>query len=461
MEELTTIVLAAGAGTRMKSEKAKCAHEVAGLPMLTWVLRAASEAGTTRSLVVVGHHAEEITPIVPEGTTCVLQPQRLGTGHAVQCAAEYIQPGGGMVLLLCGDTPLLTGQTLLAACKAHRDSGNAATVLTSVLSDPHGYGRIVRKADGGVAGIVEQVDANEQQQAISEINTGVYVFDTSALLAALPRLRNDNRQGEYYLTDVLGILGEEGQQVGAFVVRDAQETLGVNDRAQLAQAEDVLLSRIRNAHMKAGVTFRLPETSWVGAGVRLGEDAVILPGCVLEGDTDIGAGCVIGPNTRIVDSYVDTGVQITNSVVVSSRIGCETKVGPFAYLRPGSQIGRHVKIGDFVEIKKSIIGDDTKISHLTYVGDAEVGQRVNLGCGVVVVNYDGREKNRTVIGDDAFVGCNVNLVSPVEIHDHAYVAAGSTITAEVPAYSLGIARSRQVVKEEWVKLKGLDKPKES
>ena len=445
----------------MKSEKAKCAHEVAGLPMLTWVLRAAAEAGTARSLVVVGHHAEEITAIVPQGTTCVLQPQRLGTGHAVQCAAEYIQPGEGMVLLLCGDTPLLTGQTLLAACKAHRDSGNAATVLTSVLADPHGYGRIMRKADGSVAGIVEQADANEQQQAIAEINTGVYVFDTSALLAALPRLRNDNRQGEYYLTDVLGILGEAGQPVGAFVVRDARETLGVNDRAQLAQAEDVLLSRIRNAHMKAGVTFRLPETSWVGADVRIGEDAVILPGCVLEGDTDIGAGCVIGPNTRIVDSCVDTGVQIANSVVVSSRIGSETKVGPFAYLRPGSQIGRHVKIGDFVEIKKSVIGDDTKISHLTYVGDAEVGQRVNLGCGVVVVNYDGQVKNRTVIGDDAFVGCNVNLVSPVEIHDHAYVAAGSTITAEVPAYSLGIARSRQVVKEEWVKRKGLDKPKGS
>ncbi len=459
MEALTTVLLAAGAGTRMRSDKAKCAHEVAGLPMLNWVLRAAQEAGSTGNIVVVGHQAEEIEALVPEGTRCVLQAERLGTGHAVQCATEALSVDSGTVLVLCGDTPLLRGLTLAQACQEHRTSGNAATVLTGVLEDPHGYGRVIRDENGHVFGIVEQADATEQQRTIREINTGVYLFDAAALLAALPELTNNNRQGEYYLTDVLGILRDAGKPVGAYVVPDAEETFGVNDRAQLAQAESVLLTRIRTAHMKAGVTFRLPESTWVGADVRIGEDALILPGCMLEGKTTIGAGCVVGPNTRMVNARIDENVEVANSVILSSSVGSETKVGPFAYLRPGSQIGQHVKIGDFVEIKKSVIGDNTKISHLTYVGDAEVGQRVNLGCGVVVVNYDGRAKNRTIIGDDTFIGCNVNLVSPVEVHDHAYIAAGSTITDEVPAYSLGIARTRQIVKEEWVKKKGLDKPK--
>jgi bifunctional UDP-N-acetylglucosamine pyrophosphorylase/glucosamine-1-phosphate N-acetyltransferase len=365
----------------------------------------------------------------------------------------------GTVLVLCGDTPLLRGRTLAQAFHAHRSGGHAATVLTAELADPHGYGRILRDVDGSVTGIVEQADASPTQQGIRVINTGVYVFDAGSLLYALPLLGNDNRQGEYYLTDVLAILRAAGKSVGAFVVEDAAETFGVNDRAQLAQAESVLQNRIRMGHMKAGVTFHLPETTYVGADVQIGEDTEILPGCLLEGGTVIGTGCVVGPNTRLVDARLDKGVQVANSVVVESEIGEDTKVGPFAFLRPGSRIGRHVKIGDFVEIKKSVIGDDTKISHLTYVGDAEVGQRVNLGCGVVVVNYDGRVKNRTVIGDDAFIGCNVNLVSPVEVHEHAYVAAGSTITDEVPAFSLGIARSRQVVKDGWVRNKGLDKPK--
>ena len=459
MGELTTVILAAGAGTRMKSERAKVAHEAAGLPLLGWVLKAADAAGSGRNIVVVGHRAEEVRALVPEGTTLALQAERLGTGHAVMCAAEAVGDLSGTVLVLCGDTPLLTGATLSAACEAHRRSGNAATVLTADMADPTGYGRIVRAPDGAVQGIVEHKDASEAQRAIHEINTGVFVYEAKDLLEALPLLRNNNSQGEYYLTDALALIASRGGRIGAWRVADPTETLGINDRAQLAAAETVLLARIRERHMKAGVTFRLPETSWIAEDVRIGEDAVILPGCVLEKGTIVGPGCVVGPNSRIAASVLAANVHVANSVVNESEIDEETKVGPFAYLRPGSRIGRHVKIGDFVEIKKSTIGDDTKISHLAYVGDAEVGQRVNLSCGVVVSNYDGRKKYKTVIGDDAFIGCNTNLVAPVEVKEHAYIAAGSTITEEVPAFSLGIARCRQTVKEDWVRRKGLDKPK--
>ncbi len=459
MGGLTTVILAAGAGTRMKSDKAKVAHEAGGQSLLAWVMAAAGAAGSTHSIVVVGHQADEVRKLVPEGAECVLQAQQLGTGHAVRMAAERFTGETETVLVLCGDTPLLRGETLKAAWEGHRASGSSATVLTSILDDASGYGRIVRDGQGQVAGIVEHKDASADQRAIREINTGVFLFEAKALKNVLPQLRNDNNQKEYYLTDTLALVLRNGGTVGSHRVADPDETLGVNDRAQLAMADAILQNRIRERHMKAGVSFRLPETSWLAQDVEIGADTVILPGCMLEKGTVVGAGCVIGPNTRITGSTVAADVTIANSVVTDSEIGEGTKVGPFAYLRPGSLIGRHVKIGDFVEIKKSVIGDDTKISHLTYVGDAEVGRRVNLGCGVVVVNYDGRVKNRTVIGDDAFVGCNTNLVSPVEIKEHAYIAAGSTITMEVPAYALGIARSRQTVLEDWVKRKGFDKPK--
>jgi len=457
MGDLTTVILAAGAGTRMKSEKAKVAHEAAGRSLLGWVMAAAEDAGSVRSIVVVGHQAEEVAALVPPGSECVFQAQRLGTGHAVRMAAERFTPETDSVLVLCGDTPLLRGDTLKSAWENHRDSGCSATVLTAMPGDPTGYGRILRNAEGHVAGIVEHKDATPEQREIREINTGVFLFKASALLEALPLLENKNSQGEYYLTDTLAILIGLGGLVGSHLVADPQETIGVNDRTQLAEADSVLQKRIRERHMKSGVSFRLPETSWIAHDVEIGPDTLILPGCMLEKGTVVGPGCIIGPHTRIAGSVISGGVTIANSVVTESEIGEETKVGPFAYLRPGSRIGRHVKIGDFVEIKKSVIGDDTKISHLTYVGDAEVGQRVNLGCGVVVVNYDGHVKNRTVIGNDAFVGCNTNLVSPVEVKEHAYIAAGSTITQEVPAYALGIARSRQTVLEDWVRRKGFDK----
>ncbi len=461
MDGLTTVILAAGAGTRMKSERAKVAHELSGQPMLSWVIEAADRAGSGKNIVVVGHQAEAVRALVPDGTQCVLQERQMGTGHAVKMAANLLGGSTGTILVLCGDTPLIRGETLQAAWEEHLRTGNAVTVLTAVLANPAGYGRIVRDAENRVTGIVEHRDATPGELEIREINTGAFLFDAEALLNALPLLKTGNSQGEYYLTDTLGLIRNEGGLAGAYVAEDEKEMMGVNDRAQLAEADGMLQKRIRERHMKAGVTFRLPETSWIAADVKIGADTVILPGTLLEKGTVIGPGCVIGPNSRIVSSTLAAGVQVANSVVMESEIGEETMVGPFAYLRPGSRIGRHVKIGDFVEIKKSVIGDNTKISHLAYVGDAEVGQRVNLGCGVVVVNYDGRSKHRTVIGDDAFIGCNANLVSPVEVKEHAYVAAGSTITQEVPAYALGIARSRQTVLEDWVKRRGYDKPRET
>ncbi len=458
---MTTIILAAGAGTRMKSRRAKVNHEVSGKTLLNWVLKAADEAGSSQNIVVIGHQAAEVKALLPETVETALQAEQKGTGHAVQMALNTDVLFDDTLLVLCGDTPLLRAETLQQALQKHQAEQNAVTVLTAKLDDPTGYGRILRNETGSVTGIKEHRDATAEQRAVREVNTGVFLFQTDRLKELLPLLKNNNQQGEYYLTDVVGLALEKNNPVGTYLVADATETLGINDRRQLAAADALLQKRIRERWMIAGVTFVLPETSWIADDVTIGADTSILPGVFLEKGTSIGENCQIGPNTRITSSVIDNDVTVMNSVLTEAMVGEASKVGPFAYLRPGSCIGKHVKIGDFVEIKKSVIGDDTKISHLTYVGDAEVGQRVNLGCGVVVVNYDGRNKNRTVIGNDVFVGCNTNLVSPVEIKEHAYIAAGSTITEEVPAFALGIARSRQTVLEDWVRRKGLDKPKKS
>jgi bifunctional UDP-N-acetylglucosamine pyrophosphorylase/glucosamine-1-phosphate N-acetyltransferase len=456
MSELISIILAAGAGTRMKSEKAKVAHEACGKTMLSWVMDAAKEAGVTKNVVVLGHQADQVRKLLPDGMVCVMQEQQLGTGHAVMMAKEELEKQDGTVMVLCGDTPLITGNTLENAYKTHCEAKNIVTVVTAVLDNPAGYGRILRSADGSVQAIIEHKDATPEQRTLCEINSGIYLFEISALLDVLPLLKNSNSQGEFYLTDTLSLLIQRGNAAGAYVMDDAAEILGVNDRSQLAEAEGVLQKRILLRHMKAGVTLRMPETLSIHDDVVIGTDTEILPGTILEKGTIIGSCNVIGPNTRISASVTADKVTVMNSVVMDSQIGADTKVGPFAYLRPGSQIGEHVKIGDFVEIKKSIIGDGTKISHLSYVGDAEVGKDVNIGCGVVFVNYDGVKKNKVIIGDNAFIGCNTNLVSPVEVKAYAYIAAGSTITEDVPDYSLAIARTRQSVIKDWVKRKGLD-----
>lgn len=451
MEKRTfSIVLAAGEGTRMKSKRPKVLHQVCGYPIIEYVVRAASEVSDDLPVVVVGHRAEEVKQYLGERVRYAYQAQQLGTGHAVMMAQPLLKEVEGYVVVLAGDAPLIRGCTLQRMVQHAVQGGYGAVVLSAVVDDPTGYGRIVRNDDGDLERIVEHRDATEEQRQIKEINSSIYCFDAQLLFSSLERLNNRNSQGEYYLTDVMEIMKCQGIKVGVLVAQDADEVLGINTRAQLAEVDRKMRLRINRSHMDRGVTIIDPEHTYIGPDVVIGFDTVVYPGNVLEGSTIIGEDCVLYPNNRIVNSVIGNGVQLQASVVLDSRIGDKTTVGPYAYLRPGSVIGNSVRIGDFVEIKNSTIGDGTKISHLTYVGDAEVGNDVNLGCGVVFVNYDGVKKHRTVVEDKAFIGCNVNLVAPVRVGQEAYIAAGSTITEDVPGKALAIARERQVNKEGWV-----------
>jgi bifunctional UDP-N-acetylglucosamine pyrophosphorylase/glucosamine-1-phosphate N-acetyltransferase len=454
MECVYAVILAAGAGTRMKSEKAKVTHELCGKPMINWVIDAVKEAGVTEIIVVTGYQEEQVRSCISENVIFASQKEQLGTGHALMQAAPLINGKKGSCLVLCGDIPLITAQTLRHLAEEHTNNGRAMTVLTAAVENPYGYGRIIRDNRGNARRIVEQRDADAEQQKIKEINSGIYCYDIQWLEKSLKMLNNNNEQKEYYLTDTMSIICENGGDIGAIILDNHEEMLGINDRVQLAAAERVLNRRLIEKHMKNGVTFLNPDSCIVEETVSIGSDTVIYPGTILKGSTSIDANCFIGPNCMISDTIIGGNTKVVYSVISESRIGGNTTVGPFSYLRPGSIVGDKVKIGDFVEIKKSVIGDETKISHLTYVGDAEIGRNVNLGCGVVFVNYDGKAKNKTIVGDNSFIGCNVNLISPVEVKPNSYIAAGSTITDEVPEYSLAIARSRQTIIRDWVIKKG-------
>jgi len=460
MEYIAALILAAGEGKRMKSNTSKVLHKVAGKPVVEWVYESVKKAGIEDSILVVGHKADQVKEYMKDRVKYAFQEKQLGTGHAVMQAEEFLAGKDGYVLVLYGDTPLITSQTISDTLKFHKENNNSATVITAELSDPTGYGRIVRDDKGNVLRIVEHKDANDEERSIKEVNSGMYCFTIKYLLEALKGLSNNNSQGEYYLTDTLEILINRGLKVGTIKVADSSEILGINDRVQLAEASEIMRRRILTKLMKSGVTIIDPASTYIDDGVEIGMDTIIYPGTILEKGTVIGENCIIGPNSRIVGATIGNNVEVNNSVVLESTVGDDTHVGPFAYMRPGSTVGRHVKIGDFVEIKNSNIGDETKISHLTYVGDADVGKNVNLGCGVVFVNYDGKKKNRTVVGDNAFIGCNVNLVSPVKVGEDAYIAAGSTITEEVPENSLAIARCRQTIKENWVINRGMQRKKD-
>lgn len=451
MENLKVVVLAAGQGTRMKSQVPKVLHRVLDKTMVGYVIEASKEAGAQDICVVVGHQSAMVKNLIKDmydGVSFAVQKEQLGTGHAVMQAGDFIKDGN--ILVLCGDTPLITADTIKKLCDTHEQQGNKVTVVSMVVDNPTGYGRIIREADS-FAKIVEQKDANEAEQAVKEVNSGVYIFAADALNSAFEKLGNNNSQGEYYLTDTLEIIKNDGGKVGIMVAEDENEFMGVNSKLQLAAAAKVMKERINTKWMIDGVTITDPYNTYIGKDVVIEPDTIILPGCMLEGKTKIGKSCIIGPNTRITSSEIKDCVTIQSSVLIDARVDNYTTVGPFAYLRPNSNIGEHVRIGDFVEIKNSTIDDGTKVSHLTYVGDSDVGKCVNFGCGTVTVNYDGKNKYRCKIGDNAFIGCNSNLVAPVEIAARAYTAAGSTITKNVPEDSLAIARSRQDNKEGWRK----------
>ncbi|MGM0884800.1 MAG: bifunctional UDP-N-acetylglucosamine diphosphorylase/glucosamine-1-phosphate N-acetyltransferase GlmU [Bacillota bacterium] len=458
--KVMAIVLAAGQGKRMKSKLYKVLHSVCGKPMVGHVLDTVKEANAERTVVIVGHGAEMVKATLGNTADYVLQEQQLGTGHAVRQAEALLGGEEGTTIVICGDTPLVQASTINAMLELHASSGAAATVLTASFDNPTGYGRVIRGEDGTVQCIVEQKDCSPVEAAVKEINTGTYCFDNQKLFAALAKVTSNNAQGEYYLTDVIGIFREAGESVQGYCTTDLAEAIGVNDRVALAEAERLMRERINRNHLLGGVTFIDAASTYIEAGVQIGSDTIIYPGTVLRGTTVIGEDCVIGPQADITDSTIGNGVTVKYSVVAESLVGDTSSIGPYANLRPGSKLGVGCKIGDFVELKNASLDDGSKVSHLSYVGDAKVGKDVNIGCGAITVNYDGYNKFVTEIGDNAFVGSNVNLIAPVKIGDGAYVVAGSTITQDVPAGDLAIARERQVNKPGYAdKIRGRAKAK--
>ena len=448
-----TVILAAGQGTRMKSKLAKVLHPVCGRSMVEHVLTQAEQLHPDQIVTVIGHGADAVKATLGQRTDYALQAEQNGSGDAVLRTEALLGAKDGMTMVVSGDTPLLTAKTFEQLFEYHKEKGAKATVLTATAADPTGYGRIVRNELGVVEKIVEQKDANREEAAITEINTGVYCFDNQALFAALHEVGNDNAQGEYYLTDVIGILKAKGEIVSAYRMKDFMESLGVNTRAALAQATVIMQQRINAEHMANGVTLIDPAATHIDVGVKIGADTTIEAGVTLKGKTVIGSDCYISSGSALRDATIGNDVRITSSTIEESIMRDHSNIGPMSHLRPQSDIGEYVHVGNFCEVKKAKLGAYTKMGHLSYVGDATLGEHINIGCGVVFVNYDGLNKHHSIFGDWAFIGSNANIVAPVKIADHAFVAAGSTITADVDFHDMAIARARQVNKADyWDKL---------
>ena len=447
------VVLAAGEGTRMRSRTPKVLHRLAGRTMLGHVVTAARALAPEHLLVVVGHAREQVSAHLREVDAAarpVVQEQQNGTGHAVRVALDGLEHLAGTVVVVPGDAPLLTAQTLQRLVREHEATGAATTLLTALLDDPTGYGRVVRAADGTVLRVVEHKDADEAVRTVREVATSVYAFSAGPLRDALSRLSTDNAQGEEYLTDVVGLHREAGLGLHAVVADDARETAGVNDRAQLAATARDLRDRLVAAHLRAGVAVLDPATTWVDADVVLEPDVTVRPGVQLHRGTVVRRGATVGPDTTLTACEVGEDASVVRTHGEGAVVGPRATVGPFSYLRPGARLGEGAKVGAYVEVKASEIGAGSKVPHLAYVGDATIGARSNLGAGTIVVNYDGHDKHRTTVGDDVRIGSNNSLVAPVTVHDGAYTAAGSAITEDVPPGALGIGRARQRSIEGWV-----------
>ncbi|MEV6345724.1 bifunctional UDP-N-acetylglucosamine diphosphorylase/glucosamine-1-phosphate N-acetyltransferase GlmU [Actinoplanes sp. NPDC051851] len=449
----TVVVLAAGEGKRMKSATPKVLQPLLGRTLLGHVLAVAQAIKTDRTVVVVGHKADQVGGFLagaaPEATP-VLQAEQNGTGHAVRIALDATPELSGTVVVLSGDVPLLRAETVEALLAAHERAGAAATVLSAEVDDPTGLGRIIRDADGNLSRIVEQKDATPEQRAIREINSGIYAFDAVLLREALGKLSTDNAQGEEYLTDVFGILGGQGHPVAIEVAEFAYETYGCNDRAELSRLRVLMRDRINDAWMRSGVLLLDPATIWIDATATLEPDAVVDQNCQIRGNTTVARDAVIGPDTTLIDTTVGEGAAVLRTHSIGAQIGPAATVGPFSYLRPGTRLGRKSKIGGFVEAKNAELGEGAKVPHLTYVGDATIGAKANIGAGTIFANYDGVNKHHTTVGEAAFVGSDTVLIAPVEIGPGAYVAAGSAIAKGVPAGNLGVTRAQQRNIEGWV-----------
>jgi bifunctional UDP-N-acetylglucosamine pyrophosphorylase/glucosamine-1-phosphate N-acetyltransferase len=445
LSPIFAVVLAAGRGTRMKSNRAKVLHTLCGVPMVNYVIGAIRPLAPERLLVVVGHQAELVEEVLPKDAETVLQKEQLGTGDAVRVALGALEgEGEGVLLVVNGDGPLISDRTLNELVERHRSAGVGATVLVAELEDPRGLGRVVE--DAGLVRIVEERDATEAERRIALVNLGLYAFELSEIRDAIGRVSPLNEQGELYLTDVLEIIGRKSRAV-TYRLKNPQEANLVNDRAQLARAEEILRRRILDAHMRDGVTVRDPVSTHIEASVQIGRDTVILPGSFLRGSTKIGSDCVIGPSADLLDTTVDDGALVEHSVGRGAKVGEGASVGPYAFLRPGTVLGPGAKVGAYCEVKNTKVGRGSKVPHLSYVGDAEIGEDANLGAGTITANYDGKNKHRTKIGDGAFTGVNTNLIAPVTIGEGAYLGAGSVVNKDIPPGKLAVGIPARVIRD--------------